>query len=350
MIRVWLLAGMPSGKYLAATMDLWLPRLEALGELRKARFSPEVREQLMTVSGATIDRLLRPTRAGMAPKGLSATKAGSELRSSIAVRRAGQEHEQVPGFIEPDLVAHCGPALVGEFARTLTAADVFTGWTENVAIRNSAYKWILAAMETVAERLPFLLTGLDTDNGGEFINQALVGWATARDIYFTRARPYKSNDNAHVEQKSGDIVRRHAFHYRYDTALELQQLNELYDLVRIRFNMFTATKKAIGWRENRNGHKTRVYDKPRSPYQRVTDAGVLTPPKPLNSRPCSTPRIPPISPAESRTSSSSSSASPPTRPKQYVSRPREQKYVRHAQPFREHLDVRHYAADLCHVP
>ena len=279
LIRVWRLAGMPSGKYLAATMDLWLPKLETFGELRDVRFSPEVREQLMAVSGATIDRLLRPTRAGMAPKGLSATKAGSELRSTIAVRRAGQEHEQVPGFIEADLVAHCGPALVGEFARTLTATDVFTGWTENVAIRNSAYKWILGAMETVAGRLPFPLTGLDTDNGGEFTNYALAGWATERNIYFTRARPYKSNDNAHVEQKNGDIVRRHAFHYRYDTALELQLLNELYALVRVRFNMFTATKKAIGWRENRNGHKTRLYDKPRTPYQRVIDTAVLTPGK-----------------------------------------------------------------------
>jgi hypothetical protein len=135
---------------------------------------------------------------------------------------------------------------------------VFTGWTENVAIRNSAYKWIVGAMETVAGRLPFTLVGLDTDNGGEFINHALAGWATARGIHFTRARPCKSNDNAHAEQKNGDIVRRHAFHYRYDTALELQLLNELYALVRLRFNMFTATKKAIGWRENRNGHETPV--------------------------------------------------------------------------------------------
>jgi hypothetical protein len=83
--------------------------------------------------------------------------------------------------------------------------------------------------------------------------------ATQRNIYFTRARPYKSNDNAHVEQKNGDIVRGHAFHYRYDTALDLQLLKELYALVSIRFNMFTATKKATGWRENRIGHKTRIY-------------------------------------------------------------------------------------------
>jgi transposase InsO family protein len=278
LIEVWRKAGMPSGKYLAATMDLWLPKLEALGELEEhARLSPEVKYQLFNISPATIDRMLRPTRAAMEPKGLSATTSGPLLRSSITVRKAGDEHEQEPGFVEVDLVAHCGPALVGEFAWTLTATDVFTGWTENIAIRNKAAKWILQAMDTVTDRLPFPLVGLHCDNGGEFINHALIDWAGDRDIYFTRARPYHSNDNAHVEQKNGDVVRRHAFHYRYDTALELQLLNELFELVRIRLNMFTATTKAIGWRENKHGKKTRVYDKPRTPYQRLTDSGTLSP-------------------------------------------------------------------------
>lgn len=113
------------------------------------------------------------------------------------------------------------------------------------------------------------------DNGGEFINHSLIAWAGERDVFFTRSRAYKSNDNAHVEQKNGDVMRRHAFHYRYDTAVELQLLNELYLLVRVRLNMFTATTKAIGWRSNKHGKKTRVYDKPRTPYQRVLDSGVM---------------------------------------------------------------------------
>ena len=257
LISVWRLAGMPSGKYLAATMDLWLPKLEAFGELDEKRLTPAVRTQLMTVSGATIDRLLKPTKDAAKPKGLCATRPGPLLRNSITVRKAGDEHEQAPGFIEADLVVHCGPDLAGEFARTLTATDVFTGWTENVAVRNGAHKWVLAAMDEVVARLPFPLVGLDTDNGGEFINYALIEWAGQKDIYFTRARPYKSNDNAHVEQKNGDVVRRHAFHYRYDTAAELKLLNALYALVRVRLNLFTATTKAVGWRSNnteRNPH------------------------------------------------------------------------------------------------
>lgn len=276
LISVWRLAGMPSGKYLAATMDLWLPKLQAFGELDAKRLTPAVAAQLMTVSGATIDRLLKPTKDAAKPKGLSATKAGPLLRNSITVRKAGDEHEQAPGFIEADMVVHCGPTLAGEFARTLTATDVFTGWTENLAVRNGAHKWVLAAMDEVVARLPFPLVGLDTDNGGEFINYALIAWAGDKDIYFTRARPYKSNDNAHVEQKNGDVVRRHAFHYRYDTVAELKLLNALYALVRVRLNLFTATTKAVGWRSNKHGKKTRIYDKPRTPYQRVIDSGILT--------------------------------------------------------------------------
>lgn len=276
LISVWRLAGMPSGKYLAATMGLWLPKLQAFGELDAKRLTPAVAAQLMTVSGATIDRLLKPTRDAAKPKGLSATKAGPLLRNSLTVRKAGDEHEQAPGFIEADMVVHCGPTLAGEFARTLTATDVFTGWTENVAVRNGAHKWVLAAMDEVIARLPFPLVGLDTDNGGEFINYALIAWAGDKDIYFTRSRPYKSNDNAHVEQKNGDVVRRHAFHYRYDTAAELKLLNALYALVRVRLNLFTATTKAVGWRSNKHGKKTRIYDKPRTPYQRVIDSGILT--------------------------------------------------------------------------
>ena len=276
LIQVWNLAGRPSGKYLAATMPIWLPKLVKHHELDEQRLNDHSRAQLLAVSGATIDRLLKPTRDGAQLIGLSGTKPGLLLRNSIQVRKAGDEHEQAPGFVEADLVLHCGPTLQGEFVHSLTVTDVFTGWTENMALKNGAHRWIIEAMTAIEARLPFPLVGLDTDNGGEFINHALIKWAGNRDLFFTRSRPYKSNDNAHVEQKNGDVVRRHAFHYRYDTAVELQLLNDLYPLVRLRLNMFTATTKAIGWRSNRHGKKTRVYDKPRTPYQRVLDSGIVT--------------------------------------------------------------------------
>lgn len=276
LISVWMLAGQPSGKYLAATMGIWLPKLIEHGELDGARLNDHTHAQLLAISAATIDRLLKPTRDGMALTGISGTKPGPLLRTSIQVRKASDEHEQLPGFCEIDLVLHCGPTLKGQFIRTLTVTDVHTGWTENIAIRNGAHRWVLEAMPLIEARLPFPLVGIDSDNGGEFINQALIKWADDRGLYFTRSRPYHSNDNAHVEQKNGDVVRRHAFHYRYDTATELALLNDLYALVRVRLNLFTATTKAIGWRSNRNGKNVRVYDAPRTPHQRVLDSAILT--------------------------------------------------------------------------
>ena len=150
-------------KHLAATMDLWLSKLEEFGELDKERLTPEVRAQLLKASGATIDRLLKPTKDAGRPRGLSATKAGLLLRNSITVRKAEDEHEQAPGFIEADMVVHCGLTLAEEFVRTLTATDVFTGWTENVAVRNGAHKEVLEAMDEIVVRLPFPMVGLDTD-------------------------------------------------------------------------------------------------------------------------------------------------------------------------------------------
>lgn len=203
LIRVWMLAGQQTGKYLAATMSIGLPKLIEYGELDAARLSEHTHAQLLAVSGATIDRLLKPTRDGMRLTGISGTSPGPLLRNSITVRKAGDEHEQVPGFVEIDLVLHCGPSLQGEFARTLTVTDVHTDWTENIGFKNGAHRWVLEAMPVIEARLPFPLTGIDCDNGGEFINHALIGWAADRGLFFTRARPYRSNDNAHVEQKHG---------------------------------------------------------------------------------------------------------------------------------------------------
>lgn len=274
--QVWMKMGMPSGKYLAAIMGDTLDQLDSFGELDGPRYTPEVRAQLLAVSAATIDRMLAPAKKAMAVKGASATKAGSMLRSSIPIRKAGDSGEGSCGFAEVDTVAHCGGSLLGEFAYTVDLTDVVTGWTEPVAIKNKAHRWVVAAMDEITARMPFELLGLDFDNGSEFINHALIGWARERGIHLTRSRPYKSNDNAHIEQKNGDLVRRAAFHYRYDTNAELLLLNELYGFLRLRFNLFTATKKATGWATRPNGRHVRIYDQPKTPYQRVLESGVLT--------------------------------------------------------------------------
>src|SRR5665811_106027 len=151
---IWTLIGEPCGKYLAPIMGDTLATLERFGELEPVagRLNKDVRAQLVAMSPATIDRLLKPAKDARYPAAKSATRPGSMLRSSITVRQAMDEMEAEPGFFEIDLVAHCGHSLKGEHAWTLTATDVLTGWTENVAIRNRVHKWVVAAITTVADR------------------------------------------------------------------------------------------------------------------------------------------------------------------------------------------------------
>ena len=226
------------------------------------------------MSAATVDRYLAPVRAGFELKGKSATKPGPLLRNSIAIRKAGDELEDVPGMLECDTVDHCGPTLQGEFVRTLTMTDMSTGWTECGSIRNNASKWVLESVGELRESFPFPVTGFDSDNGSEFINHEVANWFLAQDIAFTRSRPYKKNDQATVESKNNHVVRKHAFYWRYDTSVERVLLNELWRLVSLRLNFFTPTKKPVGYSETTGGRRRRLYDAPATPWQRVQRSGI----------------------------------------------------------------------------
>ena len=277
--RVWAASGGQCGKYLAASMRIQLDLLEAHGELVDGadRYSPGVREELLAMSAASIDRYLAPARATDQIRGVSTTKPSPLLRSSIKIRKAGDEVEAEPGFFEGDTVAHCGPTLKGEFARTLNLTDIHTGWTFTRTVRNNAHVHILAALKAGVEEVPFEVTGLDFDNGTEFLNKAVIKWAAGLEIFFTRSRPYKKNDQATIESKNNHLVRKYGFYYRYDTTEERVALNRLWRLVNDRFNYLTPTKKPIGFGSSHDGRRTRLYDKPATPLDRLLAANVLAP-------------------------------------------------------------------------
>ncbi|GAB3536409.1 hypothetical protein GCM10027403_17120 [Arthrobacter tecti] len=172
--RVWAGSGGQCGKYLVVSMRTQLDLLEAHGELIDGidRYGPEVRAELLAMSAASIDRYLKPAKAADQIRGVSTTKPSPLLRSSITIRRAGDEVEAEPGFFEGDTVAHCGPTLQGEFARTLNLTDVHTGWVFTRTVRNNAHSHILAALKAGVVEIPFAVTGLDFDNGSEFLNKA----------------------------------------------------------------------------------------------------------------------------------------------------------------------------------
>lgn len=160
--HVWALMGMPCGKYLVVMLELWLPLLGAASDLDKPFATEAALVELKAMSADTVDRYLNPARDRMRIKGISTTKPSPLLRNSITIRTCADEAPDAPGVIEADTVAHCGPTLIGEFARTLTMTDVVTGWTENTSIRNNASKWITEGVEGLQQRFPFPMVVFDS--------------------------------------------------------------------------------------------------------------------------------------------------------------------------------------------
>lgn len=279
LIMVWKASGQQCGKYLVESLPYLLASMEHHDELpdREGRYCPEVKAELLAMSAATIDRYLKATKTVPAIKGFSTTKPSPLLRNSIKVRKAGDEQEQYPGFFEVDTVAHCGPTLRGEFQRTVNLTDVLIGWTFTRSIRNLAQIHVKWALQQAFENIPYQMVGVDFDNGTEFINYAVVDWADKLNLYFTRSRPYKKNDQATIESKNNHLVRHYAEYWRYETDETLRVLNRLWPLVNDRLNFFTPTKKPIGWDEGKGGKKRRIYDKPKVPFDRLVESGVLSP-------------------------------------------------------------------------
>jgi hypothetical protein len=247
--------------------------LEQHGELAAP---PEVKTQLCRMSPATIDRLLRPYRQRGQRRPFSTTKPGSLLKGAIPIRTFADWNEDRPGFLEVDLVAHCGESTEGFYLNTLSAVDIATGWVECQGVWGKGQERVGSAIHHLAQRLPFPLLGLDSDNGSEFINHHLYAYCQRKEITFTRSRPYKKNDSAHVEQKNWSVVRRLVGYDRYSSKEALLQLNRLYQLVRLYTNFFQPVMHLQ--QKTRHGARVRkVYDRARTPYQRVLEQGVLSP-------------------------------------------------------------------------
>lgn len=268
---VWVLLDFPCGKRLAAVMEQTLDALCRHGELE---VDPERRAKLCAMSAATIDRRLAADRKRFQIKGRSGTKPGSLLKGQIPIRTFADWDDTKIGFVQADLVAHCGYSAVGEFCYTLTLTDVASGWTEPRALKNKARRWVIEAIDDIGTALPFPLLGIDSDNGSEFINHHLLAYCAERQITFTRGRTYQKNDSAYVEQKNWAIVRQAVGYARYDTA-ELAALGELYGHLRLLTNFFCPQAKLIS--KTRHGAKViRRHDTPTTPYRRLISSGVLT--------------------------------------------------------------------------
>ena len=186
----------------------FLPTLiEALEQHEHLQITEECRTQLLSMSAATAHRLLSSQRK-LGQHSISTTRAGTLLKNQIPIRTFEEWNETHPGFLEADLVAHCGMHSEGGYVHTLTVTDVATGWTECLPLLYRSQETVLAAIQRARTLSPFPILGIDTDNGDEFINKVVIAYCEQEQISFTRGRPHLKNDQCFVEQKNGAIVRK----------------------------------------------------------------------------------------------------------------------------------------------
>jgi hypothetical protein len=265
LMRLWYLFDCLCGKRFVAFLRTLVDTLSALGELE---IDASTRDKLLSVSPATVDRLLKGERKKNRIRGSSLTRPGSLLKRQVPVRTFADWDDVKPGFIEADLVAHNGGSSHGDFLCTLTMTDVSSGWTEPIGVLNKAQKHVFQGLQCVRKRLPFPVLGIDTDNGTEFLNAHLIRYCMQERITFTRSRPYKKNDNCFVEEKNNSVVRRSVGYSRFDSEEALLVLNALYDRLRLLVNFFFPSMKLI--EKTRDGSKVfRKYDAPTTPYHRL---------------------------------------------------------------------------------
>ncbi len=257
-------------KRLIPFLPTLLPVLERHGYLQ---LTEEHRSQVLQVSTPTAERLLSSYRSS-APRSLALTQAGPLLKQHITMRTFSQWDDAQPGFLEADLVAHHGGDTHGCFLYTLTLTDIATGWTECFPLLYKSPEAVLVALQQARRCFPFPILGLDTDNGGEFINETVMRYCEAEHLTFTRGRPEVKNDQCFVEQKNGAVVRHFVGHCRLVGSQAARQLRELYRGLRLYVNCFQPSMKLLS-RQGEEGNVRRVYDPAKTPLQRLLLAGIL---------------------------------------------------------------------------
>lgn len=269
--HIWEICGRICSKRLHPFLSEMVSVLERHNEIQ---LSPESKALLLRMSRSTIDRCLQPARFEQR-RGLSTTKPGALLKKAIPVRTYAEWDDARPGFVEMDLVAHCGETTAGQYLNTLSGVDISTGWTECLAVYQKTQQAVFEAILQLRQRLPFPLLGVDSDNGGEFINDILYRYCLTEQITFTRSRPYKKNDQAHVEQKNWSVVRRLIGYDRFETQAELALLRAIYEDLRLYVNFFQPVLKLIG-KEQVDGKTVKRYDRATTPFRRILASGQVS--------------------------------------------------------------------------
>jgi len=270
---LWRVFDFPCGQRLAPVVRAELDRLRRIKELD---LSDRTAQKLLRVSPATIDRLLRPKKGDLKDRRRYSSRGANLIAKKIPLRMTDWETGRV-GYVEMDLVLHCGVSTDGEYVHSLSAMEISTGWWEGEAVMGRAQIRIFNALKEIRERTPFIWLGIDSDNDNAFINDQLYRYSQDQELEFTRSRPYRKNDNAYIEQKNFTHIRKPLGYLRYDTPEELALIQDLYrHELRLYKNFFQPVMKLVR-KERIGGHLKRVYDTPKTPYQRLMESNQIAP-------------------------------------------------------------------------
>jgi len=261
--EVWKKSGYPWSVRLKEILRLWFPWIK-----KHYQVTAEVEKKLAEISASTMDRHLRPLKNKLKRRIYGRTKPGTLLRHKIPVKTDHWDVEQ-PGYLEADLVSHSGESGYGEFMHSLNFTDIFSQWVETEAVMGKGQEGILDAVDKISQRFPFRILGIDSDNGSEFINHHLWNYCEEEGIQFTRSRPYKKDDNAHIEQKNWTHVRKLMGWDRYDSPQALVAMNDLYEKeLPLYMNLFQPSVKLLKT-ERKGSRKNRLYSRPLTPLDRL---------------------------------------------------------------------------------
>ena len=265
---IWEATDYLCSKRLHAAIPLWLPFLDS----QKIIITDDLKKDLLSISASTIDRVLKKSRI-KSKKGLGGTKPGTLLKNQIPIRTDNWDINK-PGFMEADTVAHCGNSLQGDFIWSLTMTDIDTGWTENRAVWNKGAIGVKKQIISIENALPFDLLGFDCDNGSEFLNYHILRYfkENGKNTQFTRSRPYKKNDNAHVEQKNWTQVRNLFGYERLEDESLVEPMNDLYSNEWGLYNNFFRPSQKLIEKIKINSKYKRKYDIPKTPYLRAMES------------------------------------------------------------------------------
>lgn len=264
LLAIWYAANKICAKRLVPFLPQLISAMEKHGHLR---LSVDVRARLLRISPATVDRILSPERERVR-QGVSTTRPGNLLKHQIQVRTFADWDDVTPGFIEADLVAHCGGNTNGSFLNTLTLVDICTGWLECMPLLRKSAQDVIDGLRVADDLMPFRLQGLDTDCGSEFINYDVLDYCEDNQITFTRARTHRKNDQAHVEEKNGSVVRRLVGYDRFEGLKAWEALAQLYSVLRQYVNFFQPSLKLLE-KERRGAKVSKKYDSAKTPFQRI---------------------------------------------------------------------------------